>query len=84
MKKPKKHYNVYYVGKGTGCYAENYQKTYLDEVLAVSEKQACNFVRYRFRDSKHPNGGYSTDFIGDIYDEGYVDFYYQAEEIIEG
>lgn len=82
MKKEKKHYNVYYVGKGTGCYAENYQKTFLGDVWAVSEKQACNFVRYRFRDDKHPNGGYSTDILGDYLDEGFVNFYYKAEEIV--
>lgn len=40
MTKPKRHYEVYYVGKGSGCYAEDYQRTYLGDVWAVSEKQA--------------------------------------------
>ena len=42
-----KHYYVYYEGHGVGCYAENYQKTYL----------------------------------GDICDEGLVEFEYKAYEI---
>ena len=81
MTKSKKHYEVYYIGHGTGCYAKEYQKTYLGDVWAVSEKQACNFVRYRHRDGKNPNGGYSTDFLGDSEDMGFVDFYYEAVEI---
>lgn len=81
MKKGKKHYNVYYVGKGNGCYAENYQKTYLGDVWAISEKQACSYVRFRNRDKERPNGGYSTDVLGDIYDEGTVMFTYEAVEI---
>ena len=83
MKKPKKHYEVYYEGHGTGCYAENYQKTYLGDVWAVSEKQACNYVRYRYRDKERPNGGYANDILGDIYDEGFVEFGYKAYEIKE-
>lgn len=81
MKKSKKHYNVYYVGKGYGCYAKEYQRTYLGDVWAVSESQACNFVRYRHRDFKFPNGGYSNDILGDCKDEGMVFFEYQAEEV---
>lgn len=56
-----KHYDVYYEGHGVGCYAENYQKTYLGDIWEVSEAMACNRMRYRFRDKKHPNGGYSGD-----------------------
>ena len=76
-----KHYDVYYEGHGVGCYAENYQKTYLGDIWEVSEAMACNRMRYRFRDEKHPNGGYSGDVLGDIYDEGLVIFEYKAYEI---
>lgn len=81
MTKPKKHYEVYYVGTGSGCYAKEYQKTYLGDVWAVSEKQACSFVRYRYRDGNMPNGGYSTGTLGDIFDEGEVLFTYKAIEV---
>ncbi len=81
MKKPKKHYDVYYVGKGNGCYAEDYKKIYLGDVWAVSEKQACNFVRYRMRDKKNPHGGYAKEVLGDCQDEGFVEFRYKAVEI---
>ena len=30
---------------------------------------------------KHPNGGYSGDVLGDICDEGLVEFEYKAYEI---
>lgn len=79
--KPKKHYAVYYIGKCTGVYAEDYQKTYLGDVWAVSEKQACSWVRYRYRDKQNPNGGYAKDIMGDYMDEGFVTFSYKAEEI---
>lgn len=81
MKKTKKHYNVYYIGTGNGCYTENYSKTFLGDVWAVSEEQACNYVRYRYRDKERPNGGYSIDILGDRLDEGMVVFKYIAEEI---
>lgn len=83
IKPPKelKHYDVYYEGHGNGCYAENYKKVYLGDVWEVSPAQACNRARYRMRDEEHPNGGYSTDILGDIYDEGMVLFEYKAYEI---
>ncbi len=81
MKKVKKHYSVYYVGHGTGCYAKNYKQIYLGDVWAVSEQQACNCVRYRQRDKLHPNGGLSNDVLDDIYEEGSVVFEYKAYEI---
>lgn len=80
-KKEKKHYAVYYVGKGTGCYKENYQRTYLGDVWAVSKEQACSWVRFRYRDEKCPNGGYANDMLGDAEDMGYVEFSYEAVEI---
>lgn len=80
--KEKKKYAVYYVGKGSGVYAEDYCNVYLGDTLAVSEAQACNYVRNRFKDKDHPNGGYSIDILGDIYDEGMVLFEYKAKEII--
>ena len=76
-----KHYDVYYEGHGFGCYAENYQKTYLGDIWAVSEADACNKMRYSLRDEEHPNGGYSYDILGDYLDEGAVEFEYKAYEI---
>ena len=76
-----KHYNVFYEGHGTGCYAENYQETFLGDMWAVSEADACNKMRYSLRDDKHPNGGYSYDILGDCLDEGLVEFGYKAYEI---
>ena len=77
--KVKKHYNVYYVGKGFGCYAEDYCKVFLGDTWAVSEKKACSQVRWRHRNKNNPNGGYSTDILGDRKDEGMVMFKYIAE-----
>lgn len=79
MKKEKKKYSVYYVGTGFGCYAKDYQKIYLGDTWAVSEKQASNNVRNRYKDKTHPNGGYAIDILGDSQDEGYVLYEYKAE-----
>lgn len=81
MAKQKKHYEVYYVGRGSGCYAKEYFKKFIGEVWAVSEAQACNFVRYRNRDNYYKNGGYATQTLGDCLDEGFVEFKYEAREI---
>ena len=80
MKKAKKHYNVYYVGKGDGCYAENYKRIYIGDTWAESSKKACSNVRYRLRDKNNPNGGYSTDIMGDSQGMGYVEFSFEAIE----
>ena len=83
IKPPKelKHYDVYYEGEGCGVYAKNYKKIYLGDIWAVSPAQACNIIRYNTRDEEHPNGGYAMDILGDIYDEGFVEFSYKAYEI---
>ena len=77
----KKKYSVYYVGKGTGCYAEDYKRIYLGDTWAVSPEKACSNIRFRQRTKEMPNGGYSTDFLGDSEDMGYVEFYYEAIEV---
>lgn len=77
----KKHYEVYYVGRGTGCYAQDYKKIFLGDTWAVSEKQACNFVRYRFRDKQRPHGGYAIDILGDSLNEGFVEYTFKAVEV---
>jgi len=79
MKKLKQKYDVYYVGIGSGVYAPNYCRQYVGSTFAVSPAQACNNVRYSLRDRKYPNGGYATDVLGDIYDEGEVKFHYEAQ-----
>ncbi len=81
IKREKKHYCVYYVGRGTGCYAKEYQKTFLGETWAVSEEKACNNVRYRHRDKNYKHGGYKNDYLDDCLGEGDVIFTYEAIEI---
>ena len=78
MKKPKIQYNVYLVGKGFGCYKKDYCNVLLGKTYAVSEKQAINNVRYNTRNKERPNGGYSSWELGDIREEGHVEFYYKA------
>lgn len=78
-RKPKNHYYVYIRGIGSGCYAEDYCREFVGETWAVSEKQACNNVRFQTRDDKRPNGGYSIFGIGDRLEEGDVLFTYEAE-----
>jgi len=72
MRKPKEKYKVYLVGKGVGCYAEDYCNDFLGETWAVSEKQAISQVRYR------KGGGPSTWILGDCLDEGAVYFSFKA------
>lgn len=79
MNKPRQKYNVYLIGTGHGCYAKDYQKIFLGTTFAASEAQACNNVRYRMRDDKNPNGGYSIWSLDDRADEGYVLYSYKAE-----
>lgn len=74
MKKPRQKYNVYLIGTGHGCYAEDYRRVFLGSTFAVSEAQACNNVRHRC-------GGYSASSfdIGDYLEEGFVSYSYKAE-----
>lgn len=79
-KKIKKHYKVYYIGEGTGCYAKDYCKILIGETWAVSDKKACSNVRYQNRNKENPNGGYNYNTLGDRLEEGFVIFKYVAEE----
>ena len=47
--KIKHKYNVYLVGLGNGCYANEYHKTFMGETWAYSEKQAANNIHFRLR-----------------------------------
>lgn len=49
MPAPKKKYYVYRIGEGWGCYARNYKSDYIDSTWAISEKQACNNIRYKYK-----------------------------------
>lgn len=49
MSTPKKKYYVYRIGIGWGCYTRNYKSDYIATTWAVSEKQACNYVRYKYK-----------------------------------
>ena len=79
-KKPKKHYAVYYVGKGKGVYAKEYQRTFIRNTWAVSEAKAKSNVRNDFRRKNNPMA-YSKSYLGDRLDEGSVTFTYEAVEI---
>ena len=81
FKSNKKHYAVYYVGHGDGCYAKDYCNVFLGETWAVSPEKACSNVRYRMRDDKYPHGGYGYDSIGDRCEEGSVFFEFEARLI---
>lgn len=83
MEKPQgyecsKKYDVYIVGTGSGCYAENYSRQYVGSTIARTAKQACNNVRYRTPNKANPHGGNSEHVLGDILDEGEVYFHYEA------
>lgn len=77
----KKHYKVYYVGEGSGCYAKDYKRVFLGDTWAISEKQACNNVRFRHRDKQCPNGGNSISYLDDSQGLGYVIYKYEAIEV---
>lgn len=77
-KKEYRQYDVYLVGHGVGCYAENYCREYVGSTYAVSPKQACSRVRYQNRTREKPHGGYATQSIGDYADEGTVIYTYEA------
>ena len=78
--KRKRSYNVFLVGHGDGCYAEDYHREFIGTTMAVSAKQACSNVRFReMRDKRNPNGGYSAWVLGDRADEGTVVYTYEAE-----
>lgn len=74
----KHHFDVYYVGKGEGCYAKEYCREYIGSTYATSAAQACSNVRYRNRTKEQPNGGYSHEILGDSMDMGFVIFSYEA------
>lgn len=80
--KTKHTYDVYLVGKGTGCYKEDYRRIYIGTTKAISEAKACNNVRYKImKDKENPNGGYSSWVQGDYLDEGYVIYKYEAIKV---
>ena len=72
MKKPKKHYEVYWVQAGHGCYGSS--KKYVGDTWAVSPAKACSNIRFRV-------GGSSGYFIYDCLDEGYAYCHYEAIEV---
>ena len=65
MARPKHKYEVYWIGTGHGCYAENYCKEFLGTTWAVSEEQAINNIHHR-------TGFPFRDELGDYLEEGYV------------
>ena len=71
----KKHYHVYRVGTGHGCFARNYRRDFVGSTWAVSEAQACNQVRYRALQRNNFN---ILAPIYDSHDLGYVTFKLEA------
>lgn len=72
---PRTKYNVYRVGTGYGCYAREYRRDFVGSTWALSDKQACNQVKWREQQK------YNFNFLEPIYDSldmGYVTFYLKA------
>lgn len=68
-------YHVYRVGTGYGCFAKDYRRDFLGTTWAVSEKQACNRIRYRVLHQNH------FDVVSTMYDsddQGYVKWHLEA------
>lgn len=74
-----KQYRVFIVRKGYGCYSEG--KWFAGSTWAVSPEKACSNVRYRGRGRKNPNGGSASWVNGDYAEEGFANYYYEAEEV---
>lgn len=77
MSPRKRHYEVYLVGHGSGCYAKNYNKFLMGETWAISKNQAVNNIRYRI----HRDGQELPDGIGDSEGMGCVVYVLEAEEV---
>ena len=45
----KRLFKVYLIGKGDGCYAEEYREVFLGETWAVSESRAILNIHYRLK-----------------------------------
>ena len=77
MSPRKRHYEVYLVGHGHGCYARNYAKHFMGETWATSKAKAVNNIRYRI----HQSGEELPGGLGDSEGMGYVEYVLEAEEI---
>lgn len=73
----KRHYKVYLVGHGTGCYAQRYYKEFMGETWAVSKYQAANNIHYRLV----KDGQRLPDTQIDTYGLGCVRYVLEAEEV---
>jgi len=67
-------YEVYLIGRGTGCYAEEYYKEPLGETWAVSPEKAIANIKYRLRQK----GELLPDDLGDSEGMGYVHYELEA------
>ena len=75
MEQTKRKYNVYRIGTGYGCYARDYRRDFVGSTWAVSDKRACNQVRYRALKNDR------FDLVAPMYDsrdEGMVKFHLEA------
>lgn len=67
-------FKVYLVGRGTGCYAEEYRREYLGQTIAASPAKATSNIMYRMR----KNGEYMPDDLHDSYGMGSVHYTLEA------
>ena len=77
MEQSKHKYNVYLVGRGHGCYADEIRKTFMGETWAVSEKKAASNIHYRLRQS----GEKLPEDYSDSSGSGYVVWTLEAEQV---
>ena len=74
MATEKRKYEVYLVGRGTGCYASEYYREALGETWAVSAEKAISNIRYRLRQK----GELLPDDLGDSEGMGFVHYELEA------
>lgn len=77
MEQSKHKYNVYLVGCGHGCYADEIRKTFMGETWAVSKKKAASNIHYRLRQS----GEKLPEDYSDSSGSGYVVWTLEAEQV---
>ena len=74
MATEKRKYEVYLVGRGTGCYASEYYRESLGETWASSAAKAISNIRYRLRQK----GELLPDDLGDSEGMGLVHYTLEA------
>lgn len=76
MTQPKRKFKVYLVGKGNGCYTQQYSKGFMGETWATSKAKAVNNIHYRIMQNGEELPLTQYDSMG----YGYVEYVLMAEE----